>query len=60
MINKLNTRARKDTIRYAEDAVKVAEERVQEAAANLTEYRTEHGIFDLKAQSEVQMGLISK
>ena len=60
LINKLNTRARKDTIRYAEDAVKVAEERVQEAAANLTEYRTKHGIFDLKAQSEVQMGLISK
>ena len=38
----------------------MAEERVQEAAANLTEYRTKHGIFDLKAQSEVQMGLISK
>ncbi|UOO83281.1 capsule biosynthesis protein [Uruburuella testudinis] len=60
LINKLNTRARQDTIRYAQEAVKVAEERVQKAAGNMTAYRTEHGIFDLKAQSEVQMGLVSK
>ena len=60
LINKLNTRARQDTIHYAEEAVKVAEERVQEAAANMVAYRTEHGVFDLKAQSEVQMGLVSK
>ena len=60
LINQLNIRARQDTIRYAEDAVKVAEGRVQEATDNMTAYRTKHGIFDLKAQSEVQMGLVSK
>ena len=60
LINQLNIRARQDTIRYAEDAVKVAEGRVQEAADNMTAYRTKHGVFDLKAQSEVQMGLVSK
>ncbi|EGZ51259.1 capsule polysaccharide transporter [Neisseria wadsworthii] len=60
LINKLNERARQDTIRYAEDAVKVAEQRVKETAANMTNYRTNNKVFDLKAQSEVQMGLVSK
>ena len=60
LINQLNDRARSDTVRYAEEVVKVAEERVKEASQNLTDYRIENGIFDLKTQSEVQMGLVSK
>ena len=58
--NQLNDRARSDTVRYAEEVVKVAEERVKEASQNLTDYRIENGVFDLKTQSEVQMGLVSK
>ena len=60
LINQLNDRARSDTVRYAEEVVKVAEERVKEASQNLTDYRIENGVFDLKTQSEVQMGLVSK
>lgn len=60
LINQLNERARRDTVQYAEAAVRLGEERVKEAAANMTAYRIENGIFDLKAQSEVQMGLVSK
>lgn len=60
LINKLNTRARKDTIAQAEQNVAVAEERVKTAAEDMAVYRTKNGIFDLKTQSEAQMGLVSK
>ncbi|STZ76016.1 capsule biosynthesis protein [Bergeriella denitrificans] len=60
LINQLNARARQDTIRYAEEAVAAAEEQVKNASQSLTEYRISNGVFDLKAQSEVQMGLVSK
>lgn len=60
LINKLNARARKDTIAQAEQNVAVAEERVKDAAGEMAVYRTKNGIFDLKTQSEAQMGLVSK
>lgn len=60
LINQINERARRDTVHYAEKAVGVAEERVKEAAANLTAFRSKYGVFDLQAQSQVQMGLVSK
>lgn len=60
LINKLNARARKDTIAQAEQNVTVAEERVKTAAEDMAVYRTKNGIFDLKTQSEAQMGLVSK
>lgn len=60
LINQLNDRARQDTIRYAKEAVKNAENQVKEVAQNLTSFRISNGVFDLKAQSEVQMGLVSK
>lgn len=60
LINQLNDRARSDTVRYAEEVVKAAEERVQQTSQNLTDYRINNGVFDLKSQSEVQMGLVSK
>lgn len=60
LINQLNDRARTDTVRYAQEMVKHAEDRVKETSQNLTDYRIKNGVFDLKAQSEVQMGLVSK
>lgn len=60
LINQLNTRARRDTLQYAEDAVAKAEERVRQAADGITAYRIEHGVLDLKAQADMQMGLVSK
>ncbi|SMB89839.1 capsular polysaccharide transport system permease protein [Pasteurella testudinis DSM 23072] len=60
LINRLNERARKDTIIFAEQAVKDAEVRVTDSATALSEYRVKYGIFDLQAQSDVQLTLISK
>ncbi|MCW9698302.1 MULTISPECIES: capsule biosynthesis protein [unclassified Avibacterium] len=60
LINRLNERARKDTIRFAEQAVKDAENRVNQTALELSQYRINNNIFDLSAQSEVQLTLISK
>lgn len=60
LINRLNARARKDTIDQAQQNVAVAEERVKNAAEEMAVYRTKNGIFDLKAQSEAQMNLVSK
>lgn len=60
LINRLNERARRDTIIFAEQSVKDAEQRVTDSASALSEYRIKNGIFDLQAQSEVQLTLISK
>ncbi|MGF6148698.1 Vi polysaccharide export inner membrane protein VexD [Kingella potus] len=60
LINQLNERARQDTIRYAESVVSAAEEKVKDASVQLTKFRVKNGVFDLKAQSEVQLGLVSK
>ncbi|MBR1375293.1 MAG: hypothetical protein IJ566_04325 [Cardiobacteriaceae bacterium] len=59
LINKLNERARKDTLTYAQIAVKDAEERVQKSSEELTNYRIENKLFDLPAVSTVQLNLIS-
>ena len=60
LINQLNERARQDTIRYAESVVAAAEDKVKETSVQLTKFRVKNGVFDLKAQSEVQLGLVSK
>lgn len=60
LINRLNERARRDTIIFAEQSVKDAEQRVTDSASALSEYRIKNGIFDLQAQSEVQLSVISK
>mgnify|MGYP000880330639 CR=1 FL=1 len=59
LINRLNERARKDTIEFAEQAVVEAEKNVNETAQALSQYRITNKIFDLPAQSGVQMSLIS-
>ena len=52
-------RARKDTIEFAEQAVADAEKNVNETAQALSQYRIKNKIFDLPAQSGVQISLIS-
>ena len=60
LINRINDRARKDTVHFAEQAVNVAQEKVDEAAAELMKFRTANGVLDLKEQSSMQLSLISK
>lgn len=59
LINRLNERARKDTIEFAQQAVADAEINVNATAQALSQYRIENKIFDLPAQSGVQLSLIS-
>lgn len=59
LINRLNERARKDTLAYAEQAVEEAEKNVNNTAEALSKYRIKNKIFDLPAQSGVQLSLIS-
>lgn len=60
LINRLNERARKDTLAYAIEAVKEAEQYVNSTADALSKYRVKNKIFDLSAQSTEQLSLISK
>lgn len=59
LINRLNERARKDTLNYAEQAVVDAEKTANDSADALSQYRIQHKIYDLPAQSGVQVSLIS-
>lgn len=60
LINRLNDRARNDTVAFAEQTVAEAQERVKATAADLTAYRVRNGVLDLKEQSGLQMNLLSK
>ncbi|WGE52759.1 capsule biosynthesis protein [Actinobacillus equuli] len=59
LINRLNARGRKDTLEFAAQAVQEAEKNVNETAEALSKYRIKNKIFDLPAQSGVQLSLIS-
>ncbi|MDH2998004.1 capsule biosynthesis protein [Pasteurellaceae bacterium LFhippo2] len=59
LINRLNERARKDTLEYATRAVNDAEKNVTKTADALSKYRVKNKLFDLPAQSGVQLSLIS-
>lgn len=59
LINRLNERARADTIQFAEQAVEKAEKSVKETADALTRYRVKNKFVDLPAQSSAQLSIIS-
>lgn len=59
LINRLNARGRRDTLEFAAQAVEEAEKNVNETAEALSKYRIKNKIFDLPAQSGVQLSLIS-
>lgn len=60
LINTINDRARKDTVKFAEQNVATAQENVRQTADELMAYRTQNGVLDLKEQSGMQLALISK
>lgn len=59
-VNKLNQRAQSDSIGFAEEAVKAAEQHVMKAASDLRQYRVKNGIFDVEAQTDAQLSLVSQ
>lgn len=60
LINRLNDRARTDTVKFSEQTLLAAQEKVKETAADLTAYRVRNGVLDLKEQSAMQLNLLSK
>lgn len=59
LINRLNERARTDTVAFAEQAVENAEKKVKETSDALTRYRVKNKFVDLPAQSNAQLSLVS-
>lgn len=47
-------------MKFAEQAVETAQEKVQEASSELMKFRTTNGVLDLKEQSGMQLSLVSK
>ncbi|WKS96256.1 capsule biosynthesis protein [Gallibacterium anatis] len=60
LVNKLNDRARKDTITFAEQSVNEAEKYLSETSTALSQYRVKNGIFDIRTQSESVLTLVQK
>jgi capsular polysaccharide transport system permease protein len=60
LVNRLNERARKDMIRFAEAEVDRAVHSTKLASSNLSNYRTNESIFDPEKQSVLQLQLVSK
>lgn len=59
MINKLNAIARDDTIRYAQEDLDFAIERLKSARENLSQFRSRTQIIDPQADLQGQMGVIN-
>jgi capsular polysaccharide transport system permease protein len=59
LVNHLNDRGRKDTVRYAQSDVDIAKARSQSAALALAAYRSRSGIVDPQAESQTALAMIS-
>lgn len=60
LVNNLNDRASQDMIKFASDEVDRAQAKAKAAAIALERYRSKNGIFDPKAQSTLQLQVVSK
>ncbi len=58
LINQLNTRARKDSLKFAIKNVEDAETRVKDTAQALTDYRVKHNIFDISTEATEQFSFV--
>jgi len=59
MVNALNSALQEDGIRYANEELESALERLKEARAKMTEFRTRTQIVDLEADIQGRMGVMS-
>jgi capsular polysaccharide transport system permease protein len=60
LVNKLNDRARNDLIRFAENEVKIAEDKAKAAAAAVSAYRNTEGVVDPEKQTELHFQQIAR
>ena len=60
LVNRLNDRARQDTVSYAAAEVRDAERRAKEAALAVAAFRTQKGVIDPERQSALHLQAILK
>jgi capsular polysaccharide transport system permease protein len=60
LVNNLNIRSRQDLIQVAQQEVRTAEERAKSAAAALSAFRADRGVFDPDRQGAVQLQGVTK
>lgn len=60
VVNKLNTRARKDLVEFAEQEVRDAQLEDRKAAVALASFRNGHGVVDPEEQAKAQLEMVSK
>lgn len=59
LINSINDTAHRDGIRYAQEELSMAEERLKKARASVAEFRTQTKIVDLQADLQSKLAVIS-
>jgi capsular polysaccharide transport system permease protein len=59
LINELNAQVRGDTLRYAEEDLKAAQDRLREARAELIRFRTRTQLVDPETDLEGRMGVVN-
>ena len=60
LVNDLNERGRKDLIRFAENEVRVAEEKAKAAALAVSNYRNTEAVVDPERETQIHFGQISR
>lgn len=60
LVNKLNDRARNDLIRFAENEVKIAEDKAKAAARAVSDFRNNEAVVDPEKQTELHFAHISR
>ena len=60
LINRLNERAQKDSLNFAQKFVSEAEDNVIKVSNELEQYRIKNKIFDLPATSQAQLSMMSE
>jgi len=60
LVNRLNTRARTDVVKFAGTEVRDAQIAARNAAVSLAAFRNSHGVVNPEEQAKVQLEMISK
>jgi capsular polysaccharide transport system permease protein len=60
LVNSLNDRSRRDLMRFAEEEVKLAEERAKDASMALLAFRSKQAVFEPDKQAAIQLEGVAK
>jgi capsular polysaccharide transport system permease protein len=60
LVNSLNERSRRDLIRFAENEVKIAEDKAREASLAMLAFRSQQSVFEPDKQATIQLEGVAK